>query len=398
MTVQSDVSRVVHNGDGVSTVFPVPFRFIQASDLVVAVVDADGTSTAPAFAATGADSPSGGTVDLSPAVPAADQKVVIYRDPALIQPTDYTQFDDFPAETFERGQDRAIMAAQRNRDLAERSFRLADSVPASPTVSIFPIANQVLQWNDDATELVGKDPDEIVPEINDAIDAAQAIADDAAASAASASVSALDAADDAAAIAAMLAGPALTGSPTTTTPGGSDDSTRIANTEWVRDYLATLLPGPTMLKVGPVAASGVNFLDFTSIPSWATRVTVILDQISTVGANIVAMQLGTSGTPLGSGYGGGVSVTASASYTAANLSAGFNQNPGGSAANVANGRFVADHIGGNRWSVLGGFGFTNTTATATVAGAVTLGGPLDVIRVGSADDFDSGTVTVIYEG
>ena len=44
MTVETDINRVVHNGDGVTTQFAVPYRFLENSHVAVFLRDAAGGS------------------------------------------------------------------------------------------------------------------------------------------------------------------------------------------------------------------------------------------------------------------------------------------------------------------------------------------------------------------
>ncbi len=70
-------------------------------------------------------------------------------------------------------------------------------------------------------------------------------------------------------------------------------------------------------------------VDFTSIPSWAKRITVMLNGVSTNGSSSYLIQLGTSGGIENSGYLGAASTVTTAVATTAN-STGlmFVRNPG----------------------------------------------------------------------
>lgn len=124
MTVSSATSRVEYAGNGSTTAFAVPFYFIADGDLKV-YVDATLQVITTNYTVSGAGVLSGGTVTFGTA-PANGTDVVIFRDPTRTQTLDYTENDNFPAESHELGLDRLTMIAQRNRDLSDRAVRIQD--------------------------------------------------------------------------------------------------------------------------------------------------------------------------------------------------------------------------------------------------------------------------------
>lgn len=189
MTVSSTTSRVTYATDGSSTAFPVSFYFLANADLVVLLVDADGNSETLVlttdYTVSGAGVESGGTVTLLSA-PAPGYTIVIYRDPAVTQLTDYAPNDPFPAETHERALDKLTMICQRLYERVARSFGLADSDTSGASVLIpTPVAGRALKWADDGLSLVNSAVDP---------DAASAFADEAESFAIAAAASAADAA------------------------------------------------------------------------------------------------------------------------------------------------------------------------------------------------------------
>lgn len=162
MTVSTTTSRLTYAGNGSTTTFPVNFYFLSASDLVLIKVAADGTQTTLAmntdYTVTGAGVSTGGSVTLT-AAPATGQTLVIFRDPALTQTTDYQANDPFPAETHERALDKLTMIAQRLKDILSRSlsFSDGDTTTASATLPS-PSANKLIGWNPTASGLQNVDP------------------------------------------------------------------------------------------------------------------------------------------------------------------------------------------------------------------------------------------------
>src|SRR6266404_2008414 len=126
MTIQADPSEKSYAGDGVSTVFAIPFPFDTAADLKVTSTDASDNILvlSTGFTVSGG---SGSTGNLTFTVaPASGITITIYDDPARTQPTDYVSLDAFPAESHERALDRVTRIAKRLYQLLQRSIRYPD--------------------------------------------------------------------------------------------------------------------------------------------------------------------------------------------------------------------------------------------------------------------------------
>ena len=144
--------------------------------------------------------------------------------------------------------------------------------------------------------------------------------------------------------------------------------------------------------------SGTN-IDFTGIPSWAKRVTVILNGISTNGTSNLLIQIGTGSTPTTSGY---VANMAYAQITAS-ASGGLTSTAGfivlnNSAAYLFSGSITFHNISSNNW--VGSGVLANNTYASMIGGAVTLGGALGMVRittVNGTDAFDAGSINILYE-
>ena len=115
MTISTTTSRISYNGNGVTTVFAFPYRFLADGDLVVLSVSAAGVETTKVlttdYTLTGAGDDAGGSVTMLVA-PASGTRLVIYRDTEVVQETDYISGDSFPAESHERALDRLTMILQ----------------------------------------------------------------------------------------------------------------------------------------------------------------------------------------------------------------------------------------------------------------------------------------------
>ena len=127
MTISTTTTRTTYNGNGVTTVFTIPFRFLVNGDIVVVSVGAAGVETTKTlttdYTLTGAGDDAGGTVTMLVA-PTNGTRLIIYRDTVIVQETDYISGDPFPAETHERALDRLTMIAQEISPNIDRAIRV----------------------------------------------------------------------------------------------------------------------------------------------------------------------------------------------------------------------------------------------------------------------------------
>jgi hypothetical protein len=165
---------------------------------------------------------------------------------------------------------------------------------------------------------------------------------------------------------------------------------------------ATLLAqGAAITAATAVATTSGTSIDFTGIPSWVKRVTVMFDAVSTNGTSPVQVRLGTAGGIQASGYNSigsaiiGTNTTSSASYSTGAVVAGS------SAATTRVGSIVFNLLASNAWSFSGVTADLSILATSHIAGLVSLSGALDRVRittVNGTDTFDGGSVNILYEG
>jgi hypothetical protein len=146
-----------------------------------------------------------------------------------------------------------------------------------------------------------------------------------------------------------------------------------------------------------VASTSGTSIDFTSIPSWVKRVTVMLSGVSTNGTSAQLVRLGTSGGIVSSGY---VSTSANQTgSTVTNSTTGFLFNGNPAAASIQSGIITIALLNNNVWvatSVL----TDSTSSLRYSAGDCTLSATLDRIRittVNGTDTFDSGSINILYE-
>jgi len=153
-----------------------------------------------------------------------------------------------------------------------------------------------------------------------------------------------------------------------------------------------------------VASTSGTSIDFTSIPSWVKKITIMLAGVSTSGSSNIRFQVGSS-TVSTSGYSGAaIGVTAgqaTSGTNGTNLSGldvyVFSQ----SAAYLFQGNVVWTLVGSNTWTVTGTVATSNATSIGFFGGASpALGGALDRVRittVNGTDTFDAGSINILYE-
>jgi hypothetical protein len=138
-------------------------------------------------------------------------------------------------------------------------------------------------------------------------------------------------------------------------------------------------------------------IDFTGIPAWAKRITVMFSAVSTSSTSNFLIQLGTSGGIVSTGY---FSTTVSVRTTSQQTfsTAGYIIiNPTGVTESMS-GLYIIANLTGNTW-VGSGTTISGTSGIATSAGTVPLGGTLTTLRLTTTgvDLFDAGSVNILYE-
>ena len=158
-----------------------------------------------------------------------------------------------------------------------------------------------------------------------------------------------------------------------------------------------------MVKMTAVTCAGQTSIDFTGIPSWAKIITVSFNNISTSGASIIQIQIGTGGTPTTTGYNSSAREFSTTVFQNNNATTGFILCTDKAATDSQSGVFKLVNLTGNLW-VASGNG-QDLVYMMIQSGFVTLTGALDMVRlttVNGIDTFDTtpsaGSINVMYEG
>ena len=194
--------------------------------------------------------------------------------------------------------------------------------------------------------------------------------------------------------------PAVAGSNTLVLPtgNGSADQALVTNGSGTLSFADR---GRITLATAQNSTSGTS-IDFTGIPSWVKRVTVMFNGVSTNGSSALQIQIG-SGSFTTSGYIGYATRFGSAPtnvYTS--MSAGFVTSDNQASATTRYGIYVLANFSSNNWNLSGSHTNSSTIGdTCLVNGTVSLSGTLDRIRittVNGTDTFDAGSINILYEG
>jgi len=150
------------------------------------------------------------------------------------------------------------------------------------------------------------------------------------------------------------------------------------------------------------ASTSGTSIDFTSIPSWVKRVTVMFNGVSTNGTSIPQIQLGVSGTPETSGYSAiSTSVTTSNNTTrGTTATSGFIIGYSNVSTSSYYGSLVLTLLGSNIWTASGNLYNPDGPGSLEIGGAKTLAGTLNMVRlttVNGTDTFDAGSINILYE-
>lgn len=148
-----------------------------------------------------------------------------------------------------------------------------------------------------------------------------------------------------------------------------------------------------------VASTSGTSIDFTSLPAWVKRITVMFNGVSLSASATPLIQLGTSGGIQATSYVGTL-WTSNTTNTA--LSTGFLllSAAGAGVTIEAVVTICLLNPATGLWVASGNIGRSDAGTAAVLAGSKTLSGTLDRIRITSTstDTFDAGTINILYEG
>jgi hypothetical protein len=195
--------------------------------------------------------------------------------------------------------------------------------------------------------------------------------------------------------------PAVAGSNTITLPTGAGSAYQVVRngaTAGSLEFTDKIVSGTAQNST-----SGTS-IDFTGIPSWVKRVTVMFNGVSTSSTSPIIVQLAASGTVQTTGYTGTMTQSQqSQNNVVTTLSSGFNivDATGVLATQTLYGAMTLTLMSSNDFMATGLFGSPPaTTRMFSLAGYKSLGATLDRVRittVNGTDTFDAGSINILYE-
>ena len=151
-----------------------------------------------------------------------------------------------------------------------------------------------------------------------------------------------------------------------------------------------------------VASTSGTSIDFTGIPSWVKRITMMLNGVSTNGGSLVIVQVG-SGSVITTGYTSIANYAGTPGTGSTSATSGLLLGAANGATELRYGAMIINLLGSNTWVASASAAVSEGASLyGILAGGVTpaLSGALDRVRittVNGTDTFDAGSVNILYE-
>jgi hypothetical protein len=158
--------------------------------------------------------------------------------------------------------------------------------------------------------------------------------------------------------------------------------------------------------------SSSTYHDFSGIPNWVKKVTIMFSGVRLSGTDNIIIILGTSSGLSNNGYSGSVAYgTSGGTWNISSHSTGFKLDNFASASNIRHGTATICKLGppytyGTRYTFNSSIGLSDSAVVGVGAGSTDLGGVLDRIRITTtgfqastgSQTFNAGNIHVMYEG
>jgi hypothetical protein len=156
------------------------------------------------------------------------------------------------------------------------------------------------------------------------------------------------------------------------------------------------------LETAQATTSGTS-INFTGIPSWAKKITVMFNGVSTNGSSVVQIQLGTSGGIQSTGYATETYSVQGAGTLLLTATTGHTLTYNAASSDIIRGTatFTLVDAGNATWVSTSYVQYRTGVVSALSSSIKTLSGTLDRVRittVNGTDTFDAGSVNILIEG
>jgi hypothetical protein len=148
------------------------------------------------------------------------------------------------------------------------------------------------------------------------------------------------------------------------------------------------------------ASTSGTAIDFTSIPSWVRKITIMFNEVSLSGSDNILIRIGTAGTPDTTGY-----ISTSTYVSHVNTTSGTSSTTGfllfsTGAVNILSGHMILTNIGSNTWVQSHSAKHAPGSTVFGGGSKAALSGALDIVRITrtGTDTFDNGSINIMYEG
>ena len=150
-----------------------------------------------------------------------------------------------------------------------------------------------------------------------------------------------------------------------------------------------------------VASTSGTSIDFTGIPSWVKRITVMFSGVSTSGSSFMQIQLGTGSpaTYTTTGYVAFLTRLGPTGLASNFITSGIAGSNITTNTDTLSGLIAITNLNSNTWTSTGNL-YQSSTNGSTTGGSVSLAAPLTAVRittVNGTDTFDAGSVNILYE-
>ena len=149
-----------------------------------------------------------------------------------------------------------------------------------------------------------------------------------------------------------------------------------------------------------IASTSGTSIDFTGIPSWAKRITIMFNGVSTNGSSFPFLQLGDSGGIETTGYASTGTELSSTATSSLSSTAGFGLQIGWLSSLSFTGAVTLTLQESNLWVMTGTLYRVGVANLTVIVGNKSLSATLDRIRittVNGTDTFDAGSINILYE-